>query len=192
MILYEDFSAFDNYTQEDFKNGKAPLATETPDGLIDIGGFEAPAEPKPSRSPSAESTNFQGPACGQNCAGPVNLCSGSDGCRCIADPWQGTGSGFFTGSCRTPYYDSGRELAEIDSIEAVDVTDLPGVACPCNCTYVSKACCSAGAGIVQEAPALRLGAVRPPAGQSCNSSTGQLQPEPASLNPNLTSRNWSV
>ncbi|KAL8903471.1 MAG: hypothetical protein Q9207_003906 [Kuettlingeria erythrocarpa] len=40
---------------------------------------------------------------------------------------------------------------------------LSDLACPCNCTYVSKQCCTASAaGIVHEDPVHRLGALSPP------------------------------
>ncbi|KAI9817696.1 MAG: hypothetical protein M1832_004590 [Thelocarpon impressellum] len=48
-------------------------------------------------------------------------------------------------------------------------------ACPCNCTYVSGACCGAPAGIVQEEPSKKLGVLQPPEGMCCNAETGALQ-----------------
>ena len=49
--------------------------------------------------------------------------------------------------------------------------------CPCNCTYVSNACCDAPSGIVYEAPDLRLGSLQAPmVNMTCNSITGEFQP----------------
>ncbi|KAG8530595.1 uncharacterized protein KY384_005098 [Bacidia gigantensis] len=47
-------------------------------------------------------------------------------------------------------------------------------ACPCNCTYISIACCTSENGMVQERPGLKLGAVLPPDGQCCNAVSGEL------------------
>lgn len=41
-------------------------------------------------------------------------------------------------------------------------TLLSDLACPCNCTYVSKQCCTSASGIVHEDPVHRLGALSPP------------------------------
>ena len=145
--------------------------------------------PSSSRNGSPQSPSSSGPTCGQYCAGPVNLCTGNDGCKCFADPYQGTGSGYFTGTCKTPYFsgDSGRELTEIGSNTTLSANStsfaLPltmanstHLACPCNCTYVSSACCTSDSGIVFEAPNKKLGMLEPPNSTTfCNTSTGGFE-----------------
>ena len=63
------------------------------------------------------------------------------------------------------------------------------MACPCNCTYVSKACCNSISGIVYEAPELRLGSVQAPsANLTCNVTTGDFQASNVTLEVVLTPR----
>lgn len=63
------------------------------------------------------------------------------------------------------------------------------LACPCNCTYVSKACCNSISGIVYEAPDLRLGSVQAPsANLTCNATTGDFQASNVTLDVVLTPR----
>lgn len=63
------------------------------------------------------------------------------------------------------------------------------LACPCNCTYVSKACCNSISGVVYEAPELRLGAVQAPsANLTCNATTGDFQASKVTLDVVLTPR----
>lgn len=50
--------------------------------------------------------------------------------------------------------------------------------CPCNCTYVSHACCSVNDGIVWEAPVLKMGDLEPPEGRCCEQATGRFQRGP--------------
>ena len=149
-------------------------------------GPGTPTKPEAATNPKSTTE-----VCGQYCSGPMHLCSGDDGCSCIADPWQGTGSGFFTGSCKIPYihYDSGRELQEVGlstkssgnatvSLTA-DSASLAGAACPCNCTYVSQACCTSDVGIVWEAPLMKLGSLQPPSQDLfCDKISGQFLPVP--------------
>lgn len=56
---------------------------------------------------------------------------------------------------------------------------MDGRACPCNCTYVSRSCCTAEArkqkGILHEAPHLQVGVVEPPEDMCCNATSGALQ-----------------
>ena len=50
------------------------------------------------------------------------------------------------------------------------------ISCPCNCTYVSKACCISQSGIVHETPELNLGVLAPPeANLTCSNITGQFK-----------------
>ena len=50
-----------------------------------------------------------------------------------------------------------------------------GVACPCNCTYVSYGCCDSTTGNVFESVHMRLGAIWMPAGMVCNLTNGEAQ-----------------
>ncbi len=158
------------------------------------------------------------PQCNQFCYGPNNLCSTDNGCKCIADEFQGPGVAYFTGICKYTYaaYSNRRNLlgtdlnstettsllnmSSIDStttdltvlanvtdinstlaaypsdwVAGVEVTQDSGVPCPCNCTYVSYACCGSTTGIIYEPPQMRLGAIRMPAGMICNETTGEAQ-----------------
>lgn len=50
---------------------------------------------------------------------------------------------------------------------------LSNMACPCNCTYVSKQCCTSDSGFVYEEPAKHLGSLRPPMETlECDLTTG--------------------
>ena len=81
----------------------------------------------------------------------------------------------------------GRGVLEVDLVNATQ-SDLSinstlseestmDYACPCNCTYVSKACCNSPSGLVYEAPELRLGSLEAPsANLTCNASTGEFEP----------------
>ena len=63
------------------------------------------------------------------------------------------------------------------------------LACPCNCTYVSKACCNSNSGLIYEAPELRLGSVQAPsANLTCNATTGDFQASNVTLDVVLTPR----
>lgn len=62
-----------------------------------------------------------------------------------------------------------------DWIAGVEVGPDSGVPCPCNCTYVSNACCGSTTGIIYEPPQMRLGAIRMPTGMVCNETTGEAQ-----------------
>lgn len=136
---------------------------------------EAPVAPAP-------------PMCGESCWGPVNLCGASDGCRCIADSFQGVGSRYYTGTCKpSSFAFDGRRLREtlINGTGLVNVVsnftltvkhspvpqEVTSPACPCNCTYVSRACCEAPNGVVYEAVDLKLGILEP---SRCPNSTNDI------------------
>ena len=161
-------------------------------------------EPDPDTAASASSSTgsgsnnwSRGPTCGQNCWGVANSCADNTGCKCIAEHLT---SGVFTGICKLLYsaLGSGRGLSEVELtatkevnttvfFAAADAADLNNVACPCNCSYVSHACCGSASGIVYEAPGLNLGMVEPPnSTTACNSATGDF--EAISSGYNLTSR----
>lgn len=62
-------------------------------------------------------------------------------------------------------------------------------ACPCNCTYVSKACCNSPSGMVYEEPNFRLGSLQAPsANLTCNATTGEFQASNMTLEVTLTTR----
>ena len=148
-----------------------------------IGDFSDLEEPEAPVAPVP-------PLCGERCWGPVNLCGASDGCRCIADSFQGVGSRYYTGICKPSNFAfDGRRLHEtlVNGTNLVHVTsnftltangsagfqEVASSACPCNCTYVSVACCNAPSGVVYEAADLKLGILEP--SQCSNSTNGILQ-----------------
>ena len=121
-------------------------------------------------------------------------CTGAFGCICAADKWHGE---FWSTSCKWPFPDVGRGLSEIDLVNATQpassyngtlaAANLGDVACPCNCTYVSKACCDSPAGIVHEGVDLNLGSVRAPsANVVCDRTTGDFQTSNTTLDVLLT------
>ena len=205
LAFYAPDSQFDQAIQEWIKNdpascqstatreheaGKTPEETqedscgeddEFQKFLEAIGDFsdleesEAPVAPAP-------------PMCGESCWGPVNLCGASDGCRCIADSFQGVGSRYYTGICKpSSFAFDGRRLREtlINGTGLVNVgsnftltvkhsagfQEVTPPACPCNCTYVSRACCEAPSGVVYEAVDLKLGILEP---SRCPNSTNDI------------------
>lgn len=138
--------------------------------------------------------------CGRthHCSRATHCRGGRFGCICVADRWHGT---FYTGSCvhSIPSLGLERELIEVvspnatGSIHSTNVTltaeGSTGPACPCNCTYVSKACCNSPSGIVYEAPDLRLGALRAPSvNLTCNAMTGDFQASNLTVDVTLTPR----
>lgn len=126
------------------------------------------------------------PRCGisQLCSKPSD-CSGAFGCICVADKWYGE---FFTSICKWPHTRprNWRGLLGNDPANATGsnvsmnstVTEegMKDLACPCNCTYVSRACCNLVSGVVHEAPDKRLGSLLVPSAQlACDAATGELQ-----------------
>ncbi|KAI4266370.1 MAG: hypothetical protein L6R35_006956 [Caloplaca aegaea] len=119
------------------------------------------------------------------------------GCRCVADG----DINFWSASCRAVLTDARGLLEKNNSTSnnnrasasplnnssaGVGVGSKPVVGgdwpCPCNCTYVSKQCCSSSDdttdGIVHEPPANHLGALRPPMGYlECDRTTGEWKPK---------------
>jgi len=181
------------------------------------------------------------PKCGQYCWGPKNLCIANDGCKCIADSFQGPGSTYFTGTVKLSWatYTQGRRLSGVESantsslvqssdlLNSSDLFDSPqvlnasaayksyllnssdtsdllevpdtttnttvadllaevnsaaaaeaagSIPCPCNCTYISYACCGSANGFVYEVASNKLGMLMPPASSCCNSTTGDIEP----------------
>lgn len=180
-MIFSDTSAFATTLSERQQKGlqadlwaisqNNPLITATP-------------EPVCKRSPYCSKTSH---------------CRGTFGCTCVADKWHGE---FYSSTCIWPFpvVPRFRGLAAIDS--ANTSTQLPlstnttltaeistDLACPCNCTYVSKACCDSALGIVYEAPDLRLGSLlAPSANLTCNATTGDFQASNITLDVTLTPR----
>ncbi len=118
------------------------------------------------------------PKSGESCPGPVNICATSDGSRCIAELSVGAGGHQYTATCKLSHFSTDRKrLGEVlfagedplyqakNSALSLNGTPqamsmIPAV-CPCNCTYVSNACCVAPSGIVYENTKLKLGELRP-------------------------------
>ena len=137
------------------------------------------------------------PTCGKSTyCSRASDCKGAVGCICIAEQWHGE---FFSSKCKWPYPGFRRGVLEIDSANATESNPALNstlmedakidLACPCNCTYVSKACCNSTSGIIYEAPELRLGSVQAPsANLTCNPMTGDFQASNATLDVALTPR----
>lgn len=177
MVFYTSSSAFASRLAESEAKGTLGRFIET------ISAQDPPpiptAEPKCRRYPY--------------CSKPSH-CTGAFGCICSADKWHGE---FWTTSCNWNFPNLGRGLSEIDLVNATQPasfdnrtfteTSLGDVACPCNCTYVSKACCNSPAGIVHEAVDLKLGSVQAPSvNVTCNRTTGDFQTLDTTLDVLLT------
>ena len=216
LVLYARNSDFDNKVRRRIAQGQPTLGMESANGNIipstvglpggsDDDDAASSTVGPPQLGYADPNDAVDGPSCGQFCSGPSRLCDEASGCLCIADPWQGVGSAFFTGKCKAPYRSStanslssspsssGRELLG-SGLSLTNVTALspPGsnnnnnltiegglaadVACPCNCTYVSRACCTSATGIVHEAPALKLGVLKAPnSSLVCDGGTGRFR-----------------
>ena len=194
LVLYHPESTFSKQIASRQKMGvevtidiRTVYSNLVGDSRVGSGSIIAGASTFTSTNANPQPKNSQ---CGQYCWGRTDMCTGSDGCTCIADSSQGNANGFFTASCKLPFsvMQSSRGLSEIDSnptesansttmVDVVSVADLDKLMCPCNCTYVSKACCSSTSGIVYESAASKLGALQPPNNSMvCNSTTGDMQP----------------
>ncbi|KAL9027493.1 MAG: hypothetical protein Q9196_003995 [Gyalolechia fulgens] len=130
-------------------------------------------------------------------------CSPNSGCRCVADgtveDWRtscqaisvdasGVGRVLLGNSdprdgnrsSNSISAQSSSPSSPADSSEATTAwSEGPGPGllsehvCPCNCTYVSKGCCTSDSGIVYEERRKYLGALRPPMESlECDSETG--------------------
>ena len=139
------------------------------------------------------------PRCGisQLCS-KASDCAFAFGCICTADKWYGE---FFTSTCkwRLPRLRNWRGLLGNDSANAtgsdfslnstISEDGTNDSACPCNCTYVSRACCNLLSGSVQEAPDKRLGSLLVPSAKlACDAATGELQASNVTLDVLLTTK----
>lgn len=142
------------------------------------------------------------PTCGEPCYGPINSCDPLTGCSCIADPLVSPSNAMYTGRCGVVYTSAasrGRRLNSLDfltlsgnnasssaagggapanmpltQIGAIPPALVGDAACPCNCTYVSHACCGSLDGVVRESPKSRLGALEVPSGIICDQRSGRV------------------
>lgn len=129
------------------------------------------------------------PKLGEPCFGPVSACATSDGCRCIAEVSTESGGQYFTGTCKPSHYAVDEQRLSEVLVEGEDPMNKSKIAsagangtvgamalmpafCPCNCTYVSEACCDAPSGIITESSKLKLGELRP---EQCLEELGKAQ-----------------
>ena len=126
------------------------------------------------------------PKLGEPCTGPVNVCATSDGSRCIAEVSSENDGQYFSATCQLSHFgiDSRTQneilVAGEDPIYKTNgsitvnttttYTALIPATCPCNCTYVSEACCDAPKGIVHESAKARLGSLSL---KQCGGSTNE-------------------
>ena len=175
-----------------FFSNTSAFATTLADGDLDglLPDLRAISAKNPPTIPDPK------PKCGRShyCS-KASDCRTGIGCVCVADKWHGE---FFSSSCKW-LWSANRGVLEIDSVNATQPafaanSTLAGesstdLACPCNCTYVSKACCNSPAGIVYEAPDLKLGSVlAPSANLTCDPTTGEFQASNKNTDTMLTPR----
>ncbi|KAL8760784.1 MAG: hypothetical protein Q9184_003043 [Pyrenodesmia sp. 2 TL-2023] len=158
---------------------------------------EQPEPSEGSTSDTASSSQQQPPQCGHTPYCSRSSDCSNNRCKCIAD---GDGINNWISSCKPLLMGPsavGRELLEENNNNKtlnnssnkpqperttmttmmIENQPLSSLACPCNCTYVSKACCtsSSSSGIVHEDPRVhRLGSLLPPNGTTleCDTATG--------------------
>ena len=141
--------------------------------------------------PAAQAQCGRRPYCSR-----ASQCS-NKGCKCVADG----AINYWSTSCKAVFVDAasavaggaGRGLLESStnsSSSNISITGTPStnstafqsemmskylsnLACPCNCTYVSRRCCASDSGIVYEAPTKHMGPLRAPtANLECDILTG--------------------
>lgn len=183
-ILYSNTSAFATTLAENVAKGYAKN---------DLADFSVISARNPPNIPKPE------PTCGRShfCT-RASHCRGALACICVADRWYGE---YYYSTCKYPLPGgrNGRGLLEFDSANATQVAssinetftvvESEDSACPCNCTYVSRACCSSLSGTVYEAPELRLGALQASSEKvTCNATTGDFQASNMPLDVTLTPR----
>ena len=106
--------------------------------------------------------------------------AGRAGCKCIAaqfrrDSWSSTcqipSLGAISGAHRG-LLEGSNASAPVNGVSSV-LPNLRDLAGPCNCTYVSHACCTSDSGVVHELQGHRLGDLLPPsANLTCDLGTG--------------------
>lgn len=105
----------------------------------------------------------------------------ASGCKCIAAKFR---RDYWSSTCQIPVAsaitDAGRGLLGTGNT-TMRAAPRPGdmlpsyedLTCPCNCTYVSHACCTSDSGIVHEPRRHNLGALIPPSRNlTCDLGTG--------------------
>ena len=150
---------------------------------------------------SNDGANRQRPAAQAQCGrrpycSRASQCS-NKGCKCVADG----DINYWSSSCKIVFADAasavasgaGRGLLESSNNSSRGNISSPGVAstnstayqsamitnylsnlaCPCNCTYVSRRCCTSDSGVVYEDSTKHLGVLRAPmANLECDLLTG--------------------
>ena len=100
--------------------------------------------------------------------------------QCVANVLKSSNTKMMRGCCKLPYYPESpaRRLLSNSSLPGDVQTNATGGSsplppaiiksgCPCNCTYVSQACCGVQHGLVYEAADLKLGGLDPSNSTSC-------------------------
>ncbi|KAI9680095.1 MAG: hypothetical protein M1817_005111 [Caeruleum heppii] len=126
----------------------------------------APPQAIPPDSPSAETSSSEVPypQCGTTCISNQS-CRGDGspkGCRCVAATLddakaQGLDPVFPSALCLVTTFVAANAAAKVKPLGGRSAEGLPPLACACNQTYVSQACCGSPDGMIWEAPAMRLG-----------------------------------
>lgn len=183
-IFYSNTSTFATTLAESVAKGYAKS---------NLADFREISAGNPPNIPKSE------PTCGRShfCT-KASHCRGALACICVADRWHGE---FYSSTCKYPLPGgrNGRGLLEFDSANATQpafsinntftAEGSADTACPCNCTYVSKACCNSLSGMVYEAPGLRLGALQASSENvTCNATTGDFQASNMPVDVTLTPR----
>ena len=150
-----------------------------PDGVMECESL-SPQRPK-RPSDSAANDNRPSKVCGSAC-NQQSDCSIDDDCICASNkgiPLSATWGTFscmhsFSSACRGRCLVEGNGTLEIPAaaLAAPDNTsstfNFSATACPCNCTYVSAACCLSPTGMVFEDPVLKINTtVQAPNGSVC-------------------------
>lgn len=171
LTLFAPDSDYEKAIQSMIQAGESICAQEAASGAsVDITGAASCG----STPPSAPNT-FTGPICGRSCWSSANLCSGRDGCRCIAGSHQGVGSRFFSRLCKPALGTNTTQVANGSVPADTSSATVTLAVCPCNCTYVSEACYESLTGIVHEPAVMNLGELEPPVSSCCNTTTGGIQ-----------------
>ena len=133
--------------------------------------------------PSTENEVDGFPKEGETCSGPVDGCATESAKRCLANPLSDSGAKHFSATCKASHFSvdqngtgsiltQGEDLFSESNSSAfplmvnntgasLDLAQAVPAICPCNCTYISQACCGAADGVVYESGMLKLGELAP-------------------------------
>ena len=183
LVLYDWNSEFDRSLNLRLGQNRPAIWDPRTERLSDR--FEFPASSRRLRF-DTPSTNETLATCGEPCYGPRS-CHPASGCSCFV-PSQANGT--YIATCGVAYSSSlspGRQVTASDLAgtvngrdgysftAAVPITHLEDVSCPCNCTYVSHACCNSRDGIVHEDVSLNLGPLTMSDGVECDQASGKVR-----------------